>query len=157
MKIIPTSANSKAFTLIELLIVIAVIAILVSIVLAVSSGVQEKGRRSKAEAEIAAVAAALESYKADNGDYPTNGTYGSTNPGSANLVAALMPTNSNKVYFEFKQKYTNSRGWLDPWNFNNYHYNYATNGAANNGVNNYDLWSTAGNTNNNTNSWIKNW
>src|SRR4029077_17763299 len=34
--------------------------------------VQKKGARSRAEAEIAAVSAALESYKADNGIYPTN-------------------------------------------------------------------------------------
>ena len=33
---------------------------------------QKKGARSRAEAEIAAMSAALESYKADNGVYPTN-------------------------------------------------------------------------------------
>lgn len=143
--------RNQGFTLIELLIVIAVIAILVSLVLAVSSGVQEKGRRSRAEAEIAAVGAALESYKADNGDYPIG-----SNSNSANLVSSLMPTNGTKVYFEFKQKFTNASGWLDPW-LNNYKYTY-TNGAPNNGTNNYDLWSTAGDTNGTkSNSWIKNW
>ena len=147
---IHSSTRNQGFTLIELLIVIAVIAILVSIVLSVSSGVQEKGRRSRAEAEIAAVGAALESYKADNGDYPIG-----SNSGSANLVASLMPTNGSKVYFEFKPKYTNSNGWLDPWLKTNYNYIY-TNGSPNNGTNNYDLWSTAGKTNI-TNSWIKNW
>jgi len=149
---IHSSTRNQGFTLIELLIVIAVIAILVSIVLSVSSGVQEKGRRSRAEAEIAAVGAALESYKADNGDYPIN-----TNGGSANLVSALMPTNGNKVYFEFKQKFTNASGWLDPWLILNYQYTYS-NGAPNNGTNNYDLSSYASTKkNNNTNSWIKNW
>jgi type II secretion system protein G len=145
------STRNQGFTLIELLIVIAVIAILVSIVLAVSSGVQEKGRRSRAEAEIAAVGAALESYKADNGDYPIG-----SNSGSANLVASLMPTNGTKVYFEFKQKFTNASGYLDPWQIN-YQYTY-TNGAPNNGTNNYDLWSYASNSVNSvTNKWIKNW
>jgi type II secretion system protein G len=142
--------STRAFTLIELLIVIAIISILLTTVLSASRGVQEKGRRSRAEAEIAAVGAALESYKADNGDYPIN-----TNSNSATLVSSLMPTNGSKVYFEFKQKYTNPLGWVDPW-LNNYQYNYTTNGSTNNGVNNFDLWSTAGGSTN-TNTWIKNW
>jgi type II secretion system protein G len=138
-----------AFTLIELLIVMAIIAILASLVLAAAGSVQKKGARSRAEGEIKAVEAALESYKSDNGDYPTN-----SSSGSAVLITALMPTNGTKVYFEFKSKYTNAQGWIDPFGFN-YNYTY-TNGAPNNGSNNYDLWSTAGGSTN-TNTWIKNW
>jgi type II secretion system protein G len=138
-----------AFTLIELLIVMAIIAILASLVLAAAGSVQKKGARSRAEGEIKAVEAALESYKSDNGDYPSNSL-----PGSAVLITALMPTNRTKVYFEFKSKYTNAQGWIDPFGFN-YNYIY-TNGAPNNGSNNYDLWSTAGGSTN-TNTWIKNW
>lgn len=145
--------KNRAFTLIELLIVIAIIAILASLVLAAAGSVQKKGARSRAEAEIKAVEAALESYKSDNGDYPSNSL-----AGSANLVSALMPTNGGKIYFEFKPKYTNSGGWVDPFGYN-YNYIY-TNGSPNNGTNNYDLWSAAtdvstGKTN--TNAWIKNW
>jgi len=143
-------SRSRGFTLIELLIVIAIIAILASLVLAAAGSVQKKGARSRAESEIAAVAAALESYKADNGDYPSNST-----AGSLSLVTNLMPpSGGGKVYFEFKSKFTNSSGWVDPFGYN-YNYIY-TNGAPNNGTNNYDLWSTAGNSAN-TNAWIKNW
>jgi len=124
--------------------------------MAAAHSVQTKGARSRAEAEISAIAAALESYKADNGDYPTNGSVGSITPYSQNLVAALMPTNGSKVYFEFKSKYTNSQGYIDPFG-TNYNYNYdAVQGAANNGTNNYDLWSTAGGSANSS-TWIKNW
>ena len=49
----------------------AIIAVLAGLILATSGYVQEKGKRSRAEAEIAAMSAALESYKADNGIYPT--------------------------------------------------------------------------------------
>lgn len=147
--------STGGFTLIELLIVITIIAILASLVLAAAGSVQKKGGRSRTEAEIAALGAALESYKADNGDYPTNGTYGSQSPGSFNLVTSLMPT-SGKPYYEFKTKFTNSSGFIDPFGAN-YNYNYATNGATNNGPNNYDLWSTAGGTSTSTNTWIKNW
>lgn len=138
------------FTLIEILIVISIIAILASLVLSAAGFVQKKGARNRAEAEIAAIGAALESYKADNGDYPSNSI--STN--NTNLVTALMPTNGSKVYFEFKTKFLTNGNILDPFG-NNYNYLY-TNGSPNNGTNNYDLWSTAGGSSV-TNTWIKNW
>lgn len=140
----------SAFTLIELLIVITIIAVLAGLVMGAAKSVQDKGKRSRTEAEIAAIGAALESYKADNGEYPSNGTTANC----TNLVAALMPSDGSKVYFEFKSKWTNSGGAMDPFG-NNYCYIYV-NGAPNNGTNNYDLWSTAGNPGN-LNSWIKNW
>ena len=145
--------TESAFTLVELLIVIAIIAILASLVLAAAGGVQKKGARSRTEGEIAAIVAAMESFKADNGDYPTN----SLSNSSACLVTSLMPTNGGKVYYEFKTKWLDaSNNYLDPFG-NSYNYIY-TNGAPNNGSNNYDLWSTAGNTSDtNPTHWIKNW
>jgi general secretion pathway protein G len=141
----------QGFTLMELLIVIAIIAILASLVLAAAGSVQKKGARSRTEAEIAALGAALESYKADNGDYPSN----SLANNSAALVTNLMPTNGNKVYYEFKTKSLDANNnFLDPFG-SSYNYRY-TNGAPNNGTNNYDLWSTAGSPGS-TNTWIKNW
>src|SRR5438874_5927559 len=62
----------RAFTLIELLVVISIIIILAGLILSTVGYVQKKGARSRAEAEIAAMSAALESYKADNGLYPTD-------------------------------------------------------------------------------------
>jgi general secretion pathway protein G len=146
-------SKTSAFTLIELLIVIAIISVLAGLVLGAASSVQKKGARSRAEAEIAAIGAALESYKADNGDYPL----GTNSNNSLVLVASLMPSPSvgGKVYYEFKSKWTNATlGALDPFG-NAYGYIY-TNGSPNNGTNNYDLWSTAGGSAN-TNAWIKNW
>src|SRR5436309_4797947 len=63
-----------AFTIIELLVVITIIIILSSLILSTIDYVQKKGARSRAEAEIAALSAALESYKADNGIYPRDAT-----------------------------------------------------------------------------------
>jgi type II secretion system protein G len=62
----------SAFTIIELLVVIALIIILAGLILSTVGYVQNKGARSRAETEIAAISAALESYKADNGIYPTD-------------------------------------------------------------------------------------
>jgi type II secretory pathway pseudopilin PulG len=63
--------GEASFTIIELLVVIAIIIILAGLILSTADYVQKKGARSRAEAEIAAMSAALESYKADNGIYPT--------------------------------------------------------------------------------------
>jgi prepilin-type N-terminal cleavage/methylation domain-containing protein len=65
-RIRPTS-----FTLIELLTVIAIIAILVGLTLAAYSGVFKTAARSRAKSEISALAGVLENYKSDNGTYPT--------------------------------------------------------------------------------------
>jgi prepilin-type N-terminal cleavage/methylation domain-containing protein len=158
--------SSGGFTLIELLIVITIIAILASLVLAVAGSVQNKGARSRTEAEIAAMGAALESYKADNGDYPEGSA-------SSILITTLMPS-SGKVYFEFGRKslatnitpiittnnevistnFSTNISYNDPFGAA-YEYRYP--GLPNqSGTNNYDLWSTAGGSTV-TNTWIKNW
>ncbi len=61
-----------AFTLIELIVVFGVILILTGLVLSTAGYARKKGARARAETEIAAISAALESYKADNGIYPRN-------------------------------------------------------------------------------------
>jgi type II secretory pathway pseudopilin PulG len=70
--------SEASFTIIELLIVIAIIVILAGLILSTAGYVQKKGARSRAEAEIAAISAALESYKADNGIYPRDTTTNTT-------------------------------------------------------------------------------
>jgi prepilin-type N-terminal cleavage/methylation domain-containing protein len=62
--------TARAFTIVELLIVMTIILVLAGLYFAVYPYVQKKGYRSKAEAEIAAISTALENYKADNGTYP---------------------------------------------------------------------------------------
>ncbi|MBA3830990.1 MAG: hypothetical protein H0X34_03670 [Chthoniobacterales bacterium] len=49
---------------------LTIILVLAGLILATSGYVRNKGARSRAEAEIAALSAALENYKADNGVYP---------------------------------------------------------------------------------------
>ncbi|RYD74110.1 MAG: type II secretion system protein, partial [Verrucomicrobiaceae bacterium] len=64
--------SSSAFTLIEMLTVMAIIAVIASLVVGVSGLVQSKAARSRAEGEIAAISAAIENYKAENGIVPRN-------------------------------------------------------------------------------------
>src|SRR6478752_64127 len=75
------SSAMPAFTVIEVLLVLAIIALLTGLILATGSYVYRKGTRSRAEAEIAAISAALENYRADNGSYPSSGL----DPKSINL------------------------------------------------------------------------
>lgn len=149
-----TRKSSSAFTLIELLVVIAIIAILAGLILSTAGYVQKKGAMSRAEAEIAALSAALESYKADNGEYPQVPNSGTN---TNHLYGVLCPpTNAPnpKVYFEFSKGMTNASGIIDPFG-TAYQYKYGAD-ATNNGTNFFDLWSTAG-APTKTNAWIKNW
>src|SRR5579862_2924362 len=68
--------KNLAFTLIELLTVMTVIAILAGLILSVAGYVQRKGGMSRAQAEIKALEGAAENYKTDNGIYPSDPTPG---------------------------------------------------------------------------------
>jgi prepilin-type N-terminal cleavage/methylation domain-containing protein len=61
---------SDSFSLVELLVVMAIIAILASLILAAGTAVINKGLRSRTSAEIQAMSTAAEGYKTDNGIYP---------------------------------------------------------------------------------------
>jgi hypothetical protein len=111
--------------------------------------------RARAEAEIAALSAALESYKADHGSYPIG-----TNIAPANtnqfLRAALAPSRG-RIYFEFSEKMgtdlQNSQAVIDPYG-EGYGYRYPGD-ETRSGTNFFDLWSRAGSED--TIKWIKNW
>ncbi len=156
----PRPSRPAAFTLIELLVVIAVIAILAGLVLQTAGYAQKKGARSRAEAEIAALSAALENYKSDNGVYPDGTNAITTSSGNNAFLRAKLAPKSGKIYFEFSKKMgTNAdasetnQSILDPFG-NAYGYQYP--GDTNkSGANFFDLWSSGGGTS--SNQWIKNW
>jgi general secretion pathway protein G len=171
-----------AFTVVELLIVMAIILVLAGLILATSSYVQKKGQRSRAQAEIAAFSAALENYKADNGVYPSDSVTDGldvTTPTLSNYEGPSLklydylsgdPDHNRaaeaKTYFPFKpiqlsptdqaQAVTALR---DP--FGN-PYGYSTMKASDptkNGYNpTFDLWSIGdGAPGTDQSQWIKNW
>ena len=62
--------NLRGFTLVELLVVILLISILGGLIFSISSGVFQKGNRSRAASELQAISVALEAYRSRFGDYP---------------------------------------------------------------------------------------
>lgn len=78
--------NKKAFTLIELMVVMAIIGILVGLSIAAMMGARKTARDGTRKADLEQIRSALEMYKVDNGLYPplgwggwctqiSNGTY----------------------------------------------------------------------------------
>ncbi len=63
--------REKAFTLIELMIVIVIIGILATLLIPRIMERPEEARRIKAKADIKTIESALKLYKIDNGVYPT--------------------------------------------------------------------------------------
>lgn len=63
----------NAFTLVELLAVLAIVGILTAVVFTAADGARERSRRHRAAAELATLAHGLESYRVRFGDYPATG------------------------------------------------------------------------------------
>ena len=84
--------NIKAFTLIELLIVISIIGLLTAMSIFALQGARESARDSRRKADLESIRSALEIYRADCGIYPS--TLGSQITG-----VACSPVNTN-VYME---------------------------------------------------------
>jgi general secretion pathway protein G len=170
----PPTPHRQGFTLIELLVVITIIAILAALILSTAGGIQKKAARDRAKAEISALSTALESYKADYGDYPiaSNAPSATSSDNSIILYGALVGVNTNlnpnrKVYFEPSKSTSATTNYstagnyfVDPFS-QPYQYRYPGS-ADKSGTNFFDLWSYAGSTKtaedtNNHVFWEKNW
>ena len=67
---VPSRARRGGFTLVELLLVLAILAILAGIVLPKLSGRTEQARETAAKSQIATFGTALGAFEVDNGYYP---------------------------------------------------------------------------------------
>jgi prepilin-type N-terminal cleavage/methylation domain-containing protein len=66
------SKKEKGFTLLELLVVVALIVILAGIVIAALSPARERGRDARRQTDIKQIQLALEAYFQVNNEFPTN-------------------------------------------------------------------------------------
>ena len=160
----------NAFTLIELILVVGIIMVLAGLVLTTVGYARKKGARARAETEIAAMSAACENYKADNGVYPTSDITNGLDPrfngdptttgykfASFDLYTRLSGDSSGnrsptgKSYMAFKpnmlfpaDQTLNVQYIQDPFG-NSYGYSTANSVNPAQGYNpTFDLWSTAG-------------
>jgi type II secretory pathway pseudopilin PulG len=162
----------SAFTLIELVVVFGLILVLTGLVLSTVGYARKKGARARAETEIAAMSAACENYKADNGIYPrdantdlldakVSGNPSAYQAASLYLYNALFgatagsrtPNTGARSYFVFKpnmlfpaDQTLNVQYIQDPFGNS---YGYSTIQAATSDITKgynptFDLWSTAG-------------
>jgi type II secretory pathway pseudopilin PulG len=81
----------NAFTLIELVLVVGIITVLSALVLSTVGYARKKGALARAETEIAALSAACENYKADNGIYPTNTDTNGLDPTTGTVASYKTP------------------------------------------------------------------
>ena len=73
--------NRKAFTIVELLIVVTIIALLLGLLLPSISMVRTKAKETAQKAQFATIDMALEAFKQDYGDYPPSDRYEGTGSG----------------------------------------------------------------------------
>ena len=99
--------TQAAFTLIELLAVMAIILILAGLILNIAGNANFKAASSRAQGEIQAMAAAMENYKADNGAYPrviaANATGTCYTTDTLNPQTATDPNGSTPSYASTSQ------------------------------------------------------
>jgi prepilin-type N-terminal cleavage/methylation domain-containing protein len=86
--------SSAAFTLIELLIVVTIIAVLASIALPAFIGVKERGDQTKDLSNAKQIALALRQFAIDN-----NSAYPSHPPAASYAAAVGNPANSNEAFW----------------------------------------------------------
>jgi len=95
-----TLSQSKGFTLVELVVVIAIIGILSSIVLASMDGARQSARDAKRVADIKNIQVALALFYADNNRYPTN-IYSASPVGLAPTYMSTVPKNPDNTVYKY--------------------------------------------------------
>lgn len=83
------STDQAGFTLIELMIVVAIIAILTAIAIPAYIGIQKKAARSEAKANLPAIGLALETFYAENSNYGFTGVYTYICDNAGNIVGTF--------------------------------------------------------------------
>jgi prepilin-type N-terminal cleavage/methylation domain-containing protein len=114
-----TGRRPAAFTLIELLIVIAIIAILVGLAFPAVQGALASARKAEVRGMANQIKLAISSYYAEYGTYPTNATtdinFLRAMTGETNVTT--IPNRRGIRFLEAPGKFTNSAGIVTPPKF----------------------------------------
>jgi len=113
----PKSKKSTAFTLVELLVVISIIAILAGLSFPAVNGALDSAKKTQAKSNVVQIAGAVSAYEVEYGKLPT--LTGTTV--DKDFMDILTGTNSRGIVFLEAQAWkkgkggTNSVGYCDPW------------------------------------------
>ena len=93
--------RNQGFTIVELLIVIVVIGILALLVITTYSGIQQKARNTKRQADIKSIQTHVEAFFTQNSYYPSrtdlnSASWLSTNIKSLDTTALIDPSNATQ-------------------------------------------------------------
>lgn len=122
--------KNKNFTLIEMLIVIAIIAILITLLMPVITKMSRRAKETKAKAEMQSITTAIKSYESTYGVLPVPAGWSNPESGTGSdyndlmelltdvKIGGAVPTtyrNSRQIRFlDVPDGYT-TNGYVDPW------------------------------------------
>ncbi len=131
-----TSTIAYGFTLVELMVVIAIMGILISLVTAGAQAARRRGAVTKAKVTISGMETAMAEYAGDLGTYPPTG--------NGPMIAALQDDPGTPdwsgPYMEFKQDELKDGELMDPWG-HPYVYVSVNGGAPQHRERSFDLYS----------------
>ncbi len=102
--------RDRAFTLMEMLIVVSIIALLAAILIPTLNAARLRAKITMTKTEIANLSAAIQSYASKYGDFPPSGlaAFGvkvnSINNGNESMLACLATTNQGGPYLDWPEQ-----------------------------------------------------
>ena len=151
--------RDKAMTMVEMVTVIAIIAVLAGILLPALSKARQTARETRAASDIHQLEVALRMYAEDCGLYPPDEGPADPPTGCNSLIDHLETRGVDPPYAQWPDNVKDSGNLLDPWGRPyRYRYDHGTVQGLSSGVA-YNIWSFGpdGQNNNGGGDDIKNW
>jgi len=104
-----TLIQRSGFTIVELIVVMAVILIIAGMLAATAQGAKRQAKISQARAMMASIETALGMFQADTGGYPSSGT------DNSNLVTALTTKNGTYLVGTTTLNVSANANWSGPY------------------------------------------